>query len=424
VAWYRLRCTFKRRWANSVVLILLIGLVGGLGLAGLAAARRTQASFSVYLASTNPSDVTATIYGATLVGSTSVGYSRAGVRAIAHLAGVRHVEAAALLNAYPMRRNDSPDLGLQQYAFPLAPVNGFFFTQDRMTVTQGRLPKAPNEVIMTDTAAQLLGFHVGQVMPWGIYTQQQQNSPGFSSPAVRPERRLLVRLVGLAAFNSSVVQDDIDRTPTFIVFSPALSHLLGPRLGEDSQAVTYSIQVRPGHSIASVQHELAQIVPRNSIESLHDQGPVVAKADASVRPIAIALGVFGGITLLAALLIASQAIARRLREGLEEEAVLRALGADRTTTALDSAAGLAACVVGGAILAAGVAALLSPIAPLGRCVPCTPAWVSPSTSPCSASGSSCSGSPSFSSRSLWRCERHPTGWRDASRARHRSPRNW
>jgi hypothetical protein len=38
-------------------LVLLIGLVGGLAMGAVAAARRTQSSYSSFLASTNPSDV-------------------------------------------------------------------------------------------------------------------------------------------------------------------------------------------------------------------------------------------------------------------------------------------------------------------------------------------------------------------------------
>jgi len=64
VAWYRFRATFGRRWASYVTLILLIGLVGSDGMGALAAARRTQSSFSTFLASTNPPSLTVTIYGA------------------------------------------------------------------------------------------------------------------------------------------------------------------------------------------------------------------------------------------------------------------------------------------------------------------------------------------------------------------------
>ena len=58
VAGYRFRVTFGDRWGGYLALVLLIGLVGGLALGAVAAARRTQAAFPAYLASTNPSDLT------------------------------------------------------------------------------------------------------------------------------------------------------------------------------------------------------------------------------------------------------------------------------------------------------------------------------------------------------------------------------
>ena len=51
------RATFRRRWAGYLTLVVLIGPVGGVALAAVAGARRTQSSFPTYLASTNPSDV-------------------------------------------------------------------------------------------------------------------------------------------------------------------------------------------------------------------------------------------------------------------------------------------------------------------------------------------------------------------------------
>jgi len=48
LGWYRFRCTFSRRWGEYLALVLLIGLVGGLAMGSVAAARRTDSSFSVY----------------------------------------------------------------------------------------------------------------------------------------------------------------------------------------------------------------------------------------------------------------------------------------------------------------------------------------------------------------------------------------
>lgn len=52
VSGYRFRATFRRRWGAYLSLVLLVGLVGGVAMGAIAAARRTQASFATYLAST------------------------------------------------------------------------------------------------------------------------------------------------------------------------------------------------------------------------------------------------------------------------------------------------------------------------------------------------------------------------------------
>ena len=57
IAAYRFRATFRRRWGGYLTLALLIGLVGGVAMGSLTAARRTYASYPEFLASTNPSDL-------------------------------------------------------------------------------------------------------------------------------------------------------------------------------------------------------------------------------------------------------------------------------------------------------------------------------------------------------------------------------
>jgi hypothetical protein len=55
VALYRFRGTLRRRLAGYVALAAVVGLLGGVAMAAMTAARRTDSSYPDYLASTNPS---------------------------------------------------------------------------------------------------------------------------------------------------------------------------------------------------------------------------------------------------------------------------------------------------------------------------------------------------------------------------------
>src|ERR1039457_1261782 len=68
VAWYRFRSAFGRRWGGYLSVVLLIGLVGGIAMAAVAAGRRTQSSYPTFLASTNPSDMTVAVYNSATAG--------------------------------------------------------------------------------------------------------------------------------------------------------------------------------------------------------------------------------------------------------------------------------------------------------------------------------------------------------------------
>jgi hypothetical protein len=375
VARYRLRVTFRRRWGGYLSLVVLVGLVAGLGLGSLAAARRTQSSFSTFLASTNPSDLTVSVYGGSS-SSANPDYDPALTAAIAKLPGVRHVAAAIDLTGAPLTSDGSPRLRVTGEAFPVASINGLLYTQDRVAVTEGHMasPDRPDEIVMAPLVAKQLGFHVGQVIPYGFYSEAQQNLPGFGTSAVPPALRANLKLVGLASLNSEIVEDDVDTLPTLIPLSPAFAREVLAQKGQQfSGALIFGIQTKGGAAtVPAVQREVAALIPPGVISTDHALAPVVDKADRSLKPISIALGVFGAVSLLAALLIAAQLMARRFRTDGGDLQILRALGAGPTDTVLDGLIGMEASILIGSLLAAVVAVALSPLAPLGPVRPVYP----------------------------------------------------
>ena len=377
VAWFRTATTFRSRRSGLVTLVLLVGLVGGLAMGALAAARRTQSAFATYLTSINASNLTVSEFGGQGNGGGSVDLSAAAVRRVAQLPGVTHVARAIPITAAPLRPDGAPvlDNATLQQALAIASL-GIFFDQDRATVLQGRManPNRADEIVMTATAAHLLGFHLGEVIPYGLYTPQQQALPDFGTASVPPHRLVRAKLVGIVQVSNAVVEDDIDRYPTFVIFTPKLAHeIVADNSQVSSGAVTYGLQLRAGDAGAkAVEESFPSLIAPGLTYDFHAAAPVEEKVDLTVKPLAIALGVFGGIAALAVLLTAMQVISRQLRAADDDLTVLRALGAGTTTVAADTLIGLLGAIVAGAVAAAVVAVALSPLAPLGPVRPVYP----------------------------------------------------
>ena len=370
VAAYRHRATLHRRRGGYLTLIVLIGLVGGLAMGSAAAARRTQSSFATYLASTNPSQLGITVFGGASSGGGAVPfYSAAALARVAKLPGVRHVEASFPITAAPLGPDGAPELGGINNVIPVASVGRQFFDQDRLAVVEGRRadPRRIDEVMMTPLAAQLLGVHVGDVIHYGIYDFAEQNEPGFGTAKVPPHRRVDATLVGLVQVSNAIVEDDIDRYPTFVFFTPAMGRAIVADGGQGNEgAVSYYLQLDRGdRGVAAVEREFAAVSPPGNTYGFHSTQAVEVKVDRTLKPLVIALWVFAGVALLAALLIAVQLISRLLGDDAEDLLVLRAFGADETALVSDGLYGLAGSIVSGALLAAVVAVALSPLSPLG-----------------------------------------------------------
>ena len=367
VAWYRFRATLRSRWPGYLTLVLLIGALGGLAMGTIAAARRTQSSFSSFLASTNPSDLQlgTSLYNPAL--GNSSGDDAARINTIAHLPHVRHVASVAGLSSGPLNANGTI---LNAYynanTTSEGSIDGLYLTQDRVTVRQGRLPNPnrPNEFVVDTNAARVFKFHVGQVIPWGFFSNSQAGLAGLA-PTTAPTLRINAKLVGTVILSNSIVQDATDATNSSLtaLFTPALTR----RLTQCCVPYTFTgLQLNRGsRDVAAVEAELGRVIPSSLPRDFTSNAIIEGKANRALKPEAIALGVFGGIAALAALLIASQVIGRQLRLGANEARTLRALGADPTMTIGDGLVGLLLAIVGGAVLAVVVAVALSPLAPLG-----------------------------------------------------------
>ena len=340
------------------MLVLLIGLLGGVALGSLAAARRTDSSFSVLPGRVQP------------LGPHDRARRRAQGISKPHLAQrlvdtvrrypqVKAVEAYVAIPASLVKAGRVDERSLNNNVVLVGSVDGLLFDQDRFAVTSGRMadPARADEVMVTQNAAAALGLHLGEVLPVAL------NPNSGAGPA----RRIGLKIVGIGLLNREVVQDQIAKFPTYIVATPALTRSVG-----DAGGIVYlGVQLHKGAAdVAAVERHW------NSTERFFTDfevaGQLEAQADQSIRPEALALGVFGGIAALAVLLLAVQLVARRLSDREHDLDVMRAVGAGPATTGLDGLPGVLGSVLVGSVLAVGVAVALSPLFPIGPVRPVYP----------------------------------------------------
>jgi hypothetical protein len=367
VLWYRFRATFRRRWGGYLTLAVLIGLLGGVAMASLVAARRTDSSYPKFLASTNPSDLIVQPNGVSAASYQGV------LRFYAQLARLPHVqqqENAVWLSAATITPRGGIGTVLQSQVQLISSTDGLFSDQDRVTMVRGRAadPAHPDEVVASVRAAALLGLHVGSRVPVGIWSGTQKNITPFY-------RKLDLTVVGIGVFNTQVLQDDIDSDRTgFLLGTPALAREFSSCCGAGGYV---GLQLTGGsRDDAAVEREYEQLENTSAyyasrgaqilqVLQVYNTSDIEAAAQRAIRPEAIALGVFGVIAGLAVLLIGVQSISRQLQAGRGDTEILRGLGAGPAATTADGLPGIVGAIATGSLLAAAVTVGLSPLTLFG-----------------------------------------------------------
>ena len=189
-------------------------------------------------------------------------------------------------------------------------------------------------------------------------------------------------LVGVGEFNTSVVEDDMQRVPTYVLFRGLHATV--------AQCCSYSTITNlriddPGRYTTTVESAIEQTFPKGTAFFIHETAVNQIKAERSIKPESIALAVFGLIAALAALLIAGQAIGRQLRLDEDDLATLRALGAGPAMTSVDGLPGAIVAVVAGRSSPPSSGSDCRRWLRSVRSDRCIPRKASRSTGPCSAS---------------------------------------
>jgi len=364
VAWYRFRAGFARQVGGYLSVVLLIGLIGGLAMASIAGGRRTQSSYPTFLASTNPSNIVVSA-NARLGGAVNDARLQSTIQ---HLPYVKRVVSIVGPSFLPVTAKGLPLTHNAENVLIVSSLDGMLFRQDRISVVKGRAanPSKSNEVVMDAAAARLYGVRIGSVFFLGFFTNAQFNQQGFGTARVVPKLRVRVKVVGIIVLNNEVFQDDIDKADGFVVLTPALVRRAVTISNAAALPVLFGLQLKNGNrNVTTVEQELIGILPPGSTYEFHLTSRVVSQVELAIKPESVALGAFGSIAALVALVLGAQAISRQLNRGDDDRQVMRALGASPSNAIADGLIGVLGAVVLGSLLAFAVAVALSPLAPLG-----------------------------------------------------------
>jgi hypothetical protein len=338
-----LRGRFRQYGKSWLVLGLLVAVTGGFVLASVAAGRRTAAAFPGYVAR----------HGYDLVV-----YS---LQPLPQLATLPDVRSVTLVRGTP---TGQPQCASCRRPFDL---NNFLIDQvpppalpHMVKLLSGRMPRqsSPGEVLASRTLAEHNGVRVGSVLRIPLYSQA-----ALEGGSAQPKQVLqpVLRVVGIAMIEGNFqtgANPHYDLFTTAAFAATARQHRVG--------ALTLSyVRFRHGAAGLDAFHSRLRSLPEGSVLGTDDLDSDVAGVQSSIRPQVIGWYGLAGLLALAALAVIGQAATRQAATEWSDHRALSALGL--TPRGLIRVSLLRSLAVGaaGAVGAAVLALVLSPLTPVG-----------------------------------------------------------
>lgn len=372
--WLVARAEARRRWGTLAGVAILTALVGGAVLMALTGAERTASTIDRFRTQARASDVS---YQAATPEQVD-----AIAQAVAAQPDVERSTRRVLVNGWPDEPS-IPDIGI------LSDPSGVWGDElDRPRLLAGRFPHpdAPDEVLLSSTAAEEIGAKVGDVVPVNTWTTDDLEQlfagstfPGFNGP------RLDLRVVGLGRFPEEL-SGDLRRGELTALASPGFV------------AAHEGIGAWPGVVIARLRHgaqDVAQVTDGAEAalppDDLAASGgalltPVTATdlyldtAQGAVDSLAVGLLVLAAGAATAGAVALGQAISRQTTVPAASARALAGMGATPGGIALGTSLPVVGAAIVGLVLGGIGATAASPALPTGlaRRAEVSPGvWVSP-----------------------------------------------
>jgi hypothetical protein len=315
----------------------MLGLFGGAVIAIAAGARRTDSAYPRFLAWSGAPDVEVPRFP----GSISNGVF--GLVSLKDVEALPDVVDSARLRLYQTTSDETVN----------APADArYYSTFDRLKFVQGRPPQGPDEVALNWLAAQKQGIGVGDTIHLSF--------PPTNRSGIDHVVRLPLRVVGLEAGPGGFPPTLTD-TPTPIVSRAFDTKYRGKLFAFDVSAV----RLKGGFAdIPAFLDGITRLTHGKPLFTLR-QDTQAANVERSFHLQAVALWLMAGLTALVVLLVFSQTLARQTFLESGENPTLSSLGMTRSQLLAIALMRVGVVAIGGAVIAAIVAGLASPLFPTG-----------------------------------------------------------
>ena len=374
-----LRIQFRRSWRAQLALLLLIGVAGGLVLAGVAGARRTQTAYPRMLAVTKAWDA---LVNPNLGNDSTLTIDD--IRAQPEVAQAARIDGVLVVSTDNFKSLDDID----RQPVSVASDDNWPADFGRPLVRSGRLldPARSDEVFMSRTEADSRHLKVGDRLTFRVFGFDDFNTLFTDGAAALPTigQAAPVTVVGIGEFQDSVAKAREGGQGVGQVFSRAFYEKYGsPSAGFWAALVRLKdpgtmASFRSGLDglMASRPFDPAKLsgsdppppgTPPNAIDSIvyQTRDGLEREVLASTAPQSSTLLAFAGVAAAFALLVIGQSIWRRLQVEARDNATFDALGLTHRGRFRVAMAGMAVVGVGGALVAVALAVALSPLTPIG-----------------------------------------------------------
>jgi ABC-type lipoprotein release transport system permease subunit len=337
------RAEFRQRWRSWILLALLVALVSGLVLAGVAAGRRTATAFPRYEAAHG---YDAVVYSeqpmprlATLPDVAAAVPSPVPVGGTVHCACTRPITESESFSMFGLAPKDLPRV---------------------VKLVAGRLPDQadPDQVLASYTLERDNGVHVGTVLRLRLYSTSQLGDAlnDINVPPAGPEVSL--RVVGI-----EVAEQEFPSTNTAdydVYTTQAFDRTFDPK-----SVLFHPYFVRLRHGAADLPQFQAQSRRLGAL-GLEDLDTQAGTVTSSIHPQAVGWWVLAGLAGLVGMVVVAQALARQATVESDTFAALAALGVSRRQLIMQGMARTLAVGAVGVVGGVALAYLLSPLTPVGE----------------------------------------------------------